>query len=67
MVQWIPWIFVASQGELDSVLLQPAGQASTVAHRPPHSTTPTLGSTGGKGRETAEIKYIGSGTLGTRR
>lgn len=47
------WIFFASQGDLDSLPLQPAGLACTVAHRPPHSasTTPTSGSTGGKGRE----------------
>lgn len=65
----MPWNFLAPQGDLDCVFLQPAGQASTVAHRPPHFTftTPTSGSMGGKGRETAGIKHIGSGTLGTHR
>lgn len=29
------WIFLASQGDLDSLPLQPAGLACMVAHRPP--------------------------------
>lgn len=36
----VPWIFLDSQAVLDCLLLQPAGQASTVTHRPPHCTSP---------------------------